>query len=486
METLISKLVDENNNDCFSIEEISTIFKMQENHCSTEIFFDEFKQRYVNEEVNKFFNNYLKMFQIKTRSAKEILDKTTFSSKIKDEVVNSIKLLHVFDDVDGQNILFINEKDQVYGLGSNYFGCCGLGHNNLVNEPHLIPELCHKKIQQFFIGWSFTLASTSENVLYGWGDNCIGELAKQSQDDHKLLKPAIISSFNEEISKLSCGSLHCLVLTKGGDVYGWGNNSFGQIGCGKEKGEIICKPYHLQIFAKYVIKDIYCSFLRSVALTCDGLVFTWGSNHFHHLGHETYCVDHIYTPQLVDISRIVSICLSSVNIYFLNTDGLVYYCGYYEDKNYVTSLQQSPKLLNDEMKFESLYSIDMNQTGLSIASGISRNSIIHLDHNYNFTRTEKNIFNYYLNEYKITFKTTEVNMNDNNNKYFDPNFRNNFPKSLKTYDFDERYIPIKEFTRGDFYSVHKTLDINIQKEFVIKRIHLKGKINLLILIINIQ
>ena len=52
-----------------------------------------------------------------------------------------IKIFHVFDDKNGFNVLFITSDDKVFGFGSNCFGCCGLGHNSVVNEPQIIPEL---------------------------------------------------------------------------------------------------------------------------------------------------------------------------------------------------------------------------------------------------------------------------------------------------------------------------------------------------------
>ncbi|CAG2171931.1 unnamed protein product [Oppiella nova] len=67
----------------------------------------------------------------------------------------------------------------VYGLGSNYYGSLGLGHNLYVNEIQVIDRLCHKNITQFFNGRDFVLALTQHNCLYGWGDNDEGQLEGQ-------------------------------------------------------------------------------------------------------------------------------------------------------------------------------------------------------------------------------------------------------------------------------------------------------------------
>ena len=67
----------------------------------------------------------------------------------------SIKYIHIFDDENGFNVLFVSMDDNVYGFGSNQFGCCGLGHNKNVKDPQIIPELCDKNIQQFYNGFEF-------------------------------------------------------------------------------------------------------------------------------------------------------------------------------------------------------------------------------------------------------------------------------------------------------------------------------------------
>ena len=79
------------------------------------------------------------------------LDHFEICSKIVPKLKKVVKAFHVFDDDEGLNVLFITSDDKVYGFGQNTFGCCGLGHNRVVNEPQVIPELCHKNIKQFFI-----------------------------------------------------------------------------------------------------------------------------------------------------------------------------------------------------------------------------------------------------------------------------------------------------------------------------------------------
>ncbi|CAG2168726.1 unnamed protein product [Oppiella nova] len=98
----------------------------------------------------------------------------------------------------------------VYGLGSNYWGSLGLGHNLYVNEIQVIDRLCHKNITQFFNGYDFVLALTQHNCLYVWGRN-------------------------------DKGHLYCsFAITSEGQVFSWGRNSWYNLG--HNSSDIIWKP----------------------------------------------------------------------------------------------------------------------------------------------------------------------------------------------------------------------------------------------------
>ncbi|CAG2100258.1 unnamed protein product [Medioppia subpectinata] len=187
----------------------------------------------------------------------------------------------------------------VYGLGANSDGCLGLGHNNTIPSPELIPQLCHQSIHYFSNGCDFVLAMNG-NCIYGFGDNRWGQLARGKQsyfytmfkNTAECVTPAIIQYFvGINIAQLCCGNDHCLALTGDGRVYGWGRNYWGQIGCNDSDCEYSggqtfrSIPYELQFGGNYKIRDIYCCHWSSYAITTDGQVFSWGDNREQRLGH---------------------------------------------------------------------------------------------------------------------------------------------------------------------------------------------------------
>ena len=313
-----------------------------------------------------------------------------------------IKYIHIFDDKNGFNVLFVSMDDNVYGFGSNQWGICGLGHNKNVKDPQIIPELCDKNIQQFYNGFDFVLGLTSDNELYGWGLNNWLELGSETLNEENN-KPININIKNKIIKQISCGSYHTLVLTSDGIVYGWGDNEFGQIGCGKELGE---KSLITCLTSLPLIKSIHCSFNQSFALTDNGMVYSWGYNRWCNLGHELKQYECVFEPKLIiNLTNITSICSSSVNTYFLTINGTVYFCGKYYDKNLIECFQMIPKLITNELNIHSLHSINCYQRMFPIGCALSDEWV----HSLRFDSIEKTIYKnleeFYSNECQLTYKT---------------------------------------------------------------------------------
>ena len=319
----------------------------------------------------------------------------------------SIKSIHIFNDDNGFNVLFVTNEDKVFGFGSNQFGVCGLGHNKNVKDPQIIPELCDKNIQQFHNGFDFVLGITRDKEFYGWGRNKWGQLAKPllNNDIHK---PNIININNNIINEISCGSHHTLMLNTDGMVYGWGDNTYGQIGCGKELGENISVITQLKTLKK--IKSIHCSFLSSFALTDNGMVYSWGHNDLGELGHELEENECVFEPKLIEIlSKITSICSSGTNTYFLSNEGNIYFCG----KNYENDkecLQKSPQIILKQSNINSLYSVNCYQKDYPIGCALSDECVYSL-RLYEVNKTNyRNIEEFFTNECQLTYNTYYVRL----------------------------------------------------------------------------
>ena len=313
----------------------------------------------------------------------------------------SIKYIHVFDDNNGFNVLFVSMDDNVYGFGSNQFGVCGLGHNKNAKDPQIIPELCDKDIQQFFNGLRFAFGLTSDDKLHGWGSNNRFQLGSETSNEVNN-KPININIEDKSIKQISCGSNHTLVLTSDGLVYGWGDNEFGQIGCGKELGEKITIT---RLISLPIIKSIHCSFRQSFALTDNGMVYSWGWNQWCHLGHELKPNELIFEPKLIiNLNHIISVCSTSINRYFLSINGNIYFCGLYYE-NGIKCYQMVPKLLTNQLNIHSLHSIDSYQRMIAIGCALSDKWVYSLKWDSIEKTNYKSLEEFNSNECQMTYKT---------------------------------------------------------------------------------
>ena len=72
---------------------------------------------------------------------------------------------------------------------------------------------------------------SSNGKLYSGGSNEHGELCSNNNSNQRLTPEEIyeVSKLNEKIIQVSCGFKHVIILTSNNNVYGWGNNSYGQL-----------------------------------------------------------------------------------------------------------------------------------------------------------------------------------------------------------------------------------------------------------------
>ena len=121
----------------------------------------------------------------------------------------------------------MNQKDELFSTGINDLNQCGIDNKlvanvNLCNDiisPIKIEMFIRMKIINISCGESHVLAITEDNgirMLFSWGSNRFGQLG-QGVNTKKSL-PKIVNYFlhynNSEVSQVSCGAFHSLVLIK--------------------------------------------------------------------------------------------------------------------------------------------------------------------------------------------------------------------------------------------------------------------------------
>jgi alpha-tubulin suppressor-like RCC1 family protein len=186
-------------------------------------------------------------------------------------------------------------------------------------------------------GEDFYLAYGSDNVLYGFGDDSKGQLGMEDpfiSDQYltRMLKnPFGINPYYDVIYDMKSGPSHTIAVTKS-NVYAFGGNEYGQ--SGSLTAHSVFNPLPIFTFgASETFKslDVYN---HNLMLTSSGL-YGWGNNTKGQLGLGTY--ENVYTPRLINTTMVVGEIIyvaTLANISVIISKGATagsqyhfYYCG---------------------------------------------------------------------------------------------------------------------------------------------------------------
>jgi alpha-tubulin suppressor-like RCC1 family protein len=134
-----------------------------------------------------------------------------------------------------------------WGCGSG--GKLGIGDQQDRTQPNLIPALRGRSVLQVAASTWFSLAIVayppvlSGGYVYSWGSGYYGQLAQGTQS--VLLTPDIVEYFvlvHTMIKGIAAGPNHCLAVTVDGELFSWGNNSYGALGRKIEERDVVFTP----------------------------------------------------------------------------------------------------------------------------------------------------------------------------------------------------------------------------------------------------
>ncbi|KAL0246221.1 hypothetical protein GEMRC1_007434 [Eukaryota sp. GEM-RC1] len=173
--------------------------------------------------------------------------------------------------------LYIN-NNRLYGCGRNTFGALGFDTSGIRSEEipivmiddndHVIDVVC---------GGSHSLVLTWKKKVYVTGKNNFGQLGLNHCRDCHSFVPIPLSDYSitDEVTSIAAGDCHSFLITSGGHVFGFGNNSNGQIGGG---GNVTIITIPKQISVPEPIQAVKCGVNHSLFLTVNGNVYVTGSN----------------------------------------------------------------------------------------------------------------------------------------------------------------------------------------------------------------
>ncbi|XP_062852316.1 probable E3 ubiquitin-protein ligase HERC6 [Trichomycterus rosablanca] len=171
----------------------------------------------------------------------------------------------------------------VFSWGDSTQGQLGLPANEgkWISTPTAVN--INEEIVSVWCGEQHTLLLTVNGQVLSCGRNSKGQLGRaKTRDNNKL--PVKIEGLGG-VAAVACGQDHCLALCDSGQVFSWGANGEGQLGINNSVAKCP-KPVPVQIPMPFSIPvvQVACGNCHSLALTKGGEVFSWGQNNYGQLG----------------------------------------------------------------------------------------------------------------------------------------------------------------------------------------------------------
>jgi alpha-tubulin suppressor-like RCC1 family protein len=308
---------------------------------------------------------------------------STGTTKTPTKITIPKDIIHISSS--NTHTMFLKSDGKVYSCGTNYHGEIGNGTTSPVNVPTKIPITNVKSIAT---SSNRTVFLKNDNTVHVCGKNTDGSLGlglDNSIDIKKMAEQIPIT----DVKAIAAYGNHNLIVMNDDTLYGWGNNTYGQLGLGNITGAdwrtknvpTLIDFFHIhskftnihkvsagqkesyflkrdgtiyrtgQIFPELLplpdnikVQDMCMSTTGTVTsigsyneyflITQDSEVYCWGSNSYGQLGlGDTMKRE---TPTLIEydnlgkrfnnIKKIVK-KKGSYSYYFLKNDGTVYACG---------------------------------------------------------------------------------------------------------------------------------------------------------------
>jgi len=229
----------------------------------------------------------------------------------------------------GRNSSFaITVHNAVYAWGNNEFSQLGLGKDapKIIKQPTRIKNL-PKTVIDIACGSKHTLALCDSGKVYSWGDGKRGSLG---QNEISIsYEPKCIEGIEgiEGVIKIVCGAFHSIVLTKSGDIFGWGEAEAGQLGSPDFSYINIPIQIDAEALKEVKIKDVACGEAHTIVLDFSGKVYGWGLNSLGELGiNESKVTTPRHIEALTNV-RIAKIMAGPTFSIFITIAGEIYGCG---------------------------------------------------------------------------------------------------------------------------------------------------------------
>ena len=207
------------------------------------------------------------------------------------QITKDIKFVDISAGID--HCFAIDETGNIWGWGENYDGCFG-DNGAITTTEILIPTKLNfsQKFKQVISGCSYSLALDMEGYLWGWGENTYGQLGDETTSYSK--EPVQIckeTKFTQIVASKSSERFYFAIDVEE-SLWSCGQNNYGQLGNGTTNNSTLSK---VKIDRKF--KQISAGRYNGAAIDVDGNLWTWGRSNDNQLGYTS--TENVLTPKQI-------------------------------------------------------------------------------------------------------------------------------------------------------------------------------------------
>ncbi|KAJ6811289.1 uncharacterized protein M6B38_155615 [Iris pallida] len=238
----------------------------------------------------------------------------------------------------GRHAALVTKQGEIYSWGEESGGRLGHGVDSDVSQPKLLDALVNMNIELVACGEYHSCAVTLSGELYTWGDGTFGLLGHGNEVSHWVPKRVNGPLEGIHVSSISCGPWHTAVVTSSGQLFTFGDGTFGVLGHGDRISVSI--PREVELLKGLRTVRAACGVWHTAAVVevmagkssssncSSGKLFTWGDGDKFRLGHGDKepklvptCVAALVDPNFCQVA-----CGHSMTV-ALTTSGHVYTMG---------------------------------------------------------------------------------------------------------------------------------------------------------------
>lgn len=173
----------------------------------------------------------------------------------------------------------------VYAWGDNRFDQVGTTTNHATPQAIALPN--GVTATAVAMGGNFSLALGSDSRVYAWGYNSWGQLGDGSTTE-SLTPVAVSLPPDVKVTAIAAGETHGMAQSSDGTLYAWGHNSEGQLGSTSVSVGLADSftdvPVVVNLPANVRATAIAAGYLHSLAIGSDNVIYGWGSDSYGELG----------------------------------------------------------------------------------------------------------------------------------------------------------------------------------------------------------